>query len=225
MLGGELHVLYEAEEDGRPIVNLAGETLTFGLRLTNPWFDNFTAAVISDPKQIPSYSNSAEAGKLAPPAGIVPPQEIRAAGFWGTLSIKVDAAFYGAPPAFSISFAAKQGEMQYFVVADGYKPADFDSLFTVLAITDNGFGDDGRAQVTFTKVPKAAFKPTDLSPSLLGSDEDFVMMFRSNTLIARRERGLSKIQLKRNGDVLIEQLPQPTPDRPRAISIVHVSKP
>jgi hypothetical protein len=51
------------------------------------------------------------------------------------------------------------------------------------------------------------------------------LLFRSQAPVARRQRGRRKIQLNRNGEVLIEHLPQPGAERATADLIVHLSKP
>ncbi len=71
VLAGRLHVLYEAEKPGVPINSLVGQTLLFGLRLTNSSFSNFTNPVGIDAKQTPFYSNSNNPTVLEPAKGIV----------------------------------------------------------------------------------------------------------------------------------------------------------
>ena len=55
---GRLQVLFEGEA-GAPVSSLAGQTLLFGLRLVNPYFDNVTAPVLAETDRIPLYQNSA----------------------------------------------------------------------------------------------------------------------------------------------------------------------
>lgn len=69
VLDGRLHVLFEVDSDNNPVTSLAGETFTFGLRLVNPWFGNFTAPVISG-KLVPFYTNSGNSQLLDAPIGI-----------------------------------------------------------------------------------------------------------------------------------------------------------
>ena len=147
--------------------------------------------------------------------------ELRNAGAWGILAVKIDAGMYAAPAAFSINFTARQQQLKYFVVASNFTPTEFDQL----DISDKGFGDESRTEVTFDKVPTASFTAADIAPSLLDDGTGRIVMFRSQAPVARRERGLRKLQLNRNGDVLVEHLPQPGADRAQAHLIVHLTKP
>jgi hypothetical protein len=136
-------------------------------------------------------------------------------GIWGLLAIKIDAAFYATPPAFSIVFTPREESLKYYVVANNFNPAEFAQLNVI----DAGFTDEGRPELKFNK------KVSDLAPALLGGDGASIALFESQTAIARRQKGLRKIHLNRNGDVLIEHLPQPGPDRSQAQQIIHLSKP
>jgi hypothetical protein len=146
--------------------------------------------------------------------------DLRDGGSWGILDLKIDAGFYAIPAAFTIKLAAREEPLKYYVVAANFSQGEFDQL----SVADNGYMDDGRPQVTFTKVLPALFTSDDISPDLLGDGSGRVVMFRSLTPVARRQRGSRKIQLTRNGDVLVENLSQPGPNRPRSDFIVHLSK-
>ena len=63
---GGLHVLYEAAEDGTPLVPVAGRKLRFGLKLLNPFFSNITEFAI----KTPLYRNAPAAATLAAPQGV-----------------------------------------------------------------------------------------------------------------------------------------------------------
>jgi hypothetical protein len=147
--------------------------------------------------------------------------ELRGVGVWGIVSINIDHLFYIAPPVLSLEFVARQEPLKYFVVARNFTASEFDQL----GVSDNGFNEENRAMLTFEKLLPADFTGSDISPSLLGDSTCRIVMFRSQLPVARRERGLRKIQLNRNGDVLVEHLPQPGADRPQAHLIVHLSKP
>lgn len=147
--------------------------------------------------------------------------ELRSAGVWALLAISVDAGFYAAPPALKLQFSAQQEQLKYFVVAKNFSQADFDQL----NVTDNGFNEEGRPAMNFEKILPAAFSAADIAPALLGDGGERIVMFRSTTAVARRERGHRKVQLSRNGDVLIAHLPQPATDKPQAHFVIHLSKP
>ncbi len=55
MQAGQLHVLFEAGEDNQPVQDIAGLELLVGLRLRNPYFEYFTAAL---PEPFPLYANA-----------------------------------------------------------------------------------------------------------------------------------------------------------------------
>ncbi len=147
--------------------------------------------------------------------------KLRSAGLWGLIAITVDAGFYAAPPALTLDFTARQEQLKYFVVAKNFTQLEFDQL----NVTDNGFNEEGRPQLNFDKVPPNLFSATDISPALLGDGDSRIVMFRSLAAVARNERGFRKIQLNRNGDVLVSHLPQPSADKPQAHFIIHLSKP
>jgi hypothetical protein len=67
---GRLNLRFEADAAGGPICNLAGQTLLFGLRLVNPFFDNVTKPVLSERGLIPLYRNGAAPGALDAPVGV-----------------------------------------------------------------------------------------------------------------------------------------------------------
>jgi hypothetical protein len=145
--------------------------------------------------------------------------ELAQGGVLGIVEVRIAAGFYAAPAAFEIAFAARQETLKYYLVAKGYGGAELEQL----AVIDAGFTDEARPQVAFDRVPGAELTADDLPPALLGNPAE-VVLFRSAAPVARRERGRRKIQLKRNGDVLIEHLPQPGAERAAADLIVHLSK-
>lgn len=59
----------------------------------------------------------------------------------------------------------------------------------------------------------------------LGGPGTSLLLFQSGVPIARRARGLRKVQLKKNNDALITNLPQPVSESSTADLIVHLSKP
>jgi hypothetical protein len=147
--------------------------------------------------------------------------ELAREGVFGVAEVRIDAGFYNAPAAFNIAFEARQETLRYYLVVKRYTATEIDQL----SVSDAGFTEEGRPEVTFTKVPAASFTPAEIPPSLLGDAEATVVLFRSQAPVARRERGRRKIRLNRNGDVLVEHLPQPGAERATADLIVHLSKP
>lgn len=147
--------------------------------------------------------------------------ELHRAGLWGLLAIQVAAAHYDTPAAFTLNFSARHEWLKYYVVANRFSQPEFDQL----QVTDTGFAEQGRTQLNFTRVPPTAFSTSDPEPALLSADHDRVVLFQSTDVVARREHGLRKIQLHRNGDILVAHLPQPTAASQQAQFIVHLSKP
>lgn len=147
--------------------------------------------------------------------------ELLAAQVFGMVEIKIDSGFYAAPPTFSLAFAARQETLKYYVVATNYSDADF----ALLSINDAGYTSDGRAQVSFTSVPAASFATDDIAPQFLGDASTKVVLFKSAATVARTDKARTKIQLLKNGEALISNLPQPSQDRTDANLIIPISKP
>lgn len=285
---GKLHLLFEADETGAPLVSLAGQTLRIGLKLLNPSFGNLTGGGFgfafyrnaADPVQLnaaeerrlvgPIFTHSltdaarpvtvtlkengggviqtdtvaAEAGRSAlsydltgRSAGpyrvdeVYPGSsaavlyyldpELGRSGAFGVVEVTIGGSFYAAPPAFEIAFNAKEETVKYYLVARNYT----DTEFSQLSVSDAGFAEEGRPQLTFTRVAPAAFTADEIAPALLGGSDAKVVLFKSQTAVARREKPRKKIQLKKNGDVLIPHLPQPGEGKPNSEMIIQISKP
>jgi hypothetical protein len=143
--------------------------------------------------------------------------ELQTQGVFGFVEIKMTDDFKLTPPKFTISFAAKQEIIKYYVIANNYT----DSEFKTLSIADGG--EESRGAISFLP---AALTPEDLSPSILIGDKNArVALFKSQSTVAWQEKARQKIQLKKNGDVLIANLPQPRIDRANTDVIVQISKP
>lgn len=147
--------------------------------------------------------------------------ELAGQGVFGIVDIQIANSFYATPPAFEISFAAKQETLKYYLVAHNYSAAEMAQL----SVNDAGFADDGRSEVQFSKLGTAAWTAADLSPTLLNDGNASLLLFRSQVLVSRQEQARKKIQLRKNGEVLIEHLPQPGASHVGSDLVVHVSKP
>jgi hypothetical protein len=133
------------------------------------------------------------------------------------VEIDVDSTLYEAaqPVALRVAFIARSEPLNYYVVAREYSAVEFNQLTVV---------DEGTApKLTFTRIDAAAFTPAEITPAMLGNGDVKIALFRSS-LAARRARGRARLELRRNNDVIIPNLPQPGADRPGADIIVHVSK-
>ncbi len=67
VMDGRVHVLFEAAEDGTPLLTLPGARLRLGLRLANPSFLNFTILPMTPGAEVAVYANRAAATALVPP--------------------------------------------------------------------------------------------------------------------------------------------------------------
>jgi hypothetical protein len=147
--------------------------------------------------------------------------ELQAVGVVGVVHLVVDPAFYEAPPEFTVEYGARKEVLRYYVVATNYKDKDFDDL----VVSDEGFEEEKRDRVTFARVPSGNFGVEEQPVAALGgSDASSVVLFKSQGLVSRRQGGRKNIRLKRNDDVLIDNLPQPQPERASADLVVHLSK-
>ncbi|BAY09877.1 hypothetical protein [Calothrix sp. NIES-2098] len=153
--------------------------------------------------------------------------ELQREGIFGVLAITIADSFYTNPRAFTLSFAAKEETLKYYVVGKNYSDADIEQL----AVADGG--EEGRSPINFTKVLAADFTDEDISPSLLGNGDAKIALFKSQTPLPRQEKARQKIQLRhlqqKDGEVeeriLIPHLPQPSGDRTNADLIIQLTKP
>lgn len=128
---------------------------------------------------------------------------------------------YSDPNVFEIPFQAKEETLEYYFVVKGYSNDDI----TALEVDDNGFTEDGRPQLTFTKTLHTAPGYDGLDADLLRSGDETVILFRSGANVPRRVTGRKKIQLIKGTEVLITHLPSPGPEKADAHMIIHLSKP
>lgn len=285
---GKLHILYEADDNGIALNNLAGSRLQFGMKLLNPLFSNFTEFAIPTPL----YRNTAAAGSLDPamvvaltgrllrhaitktirpvtiaisdPIGQLLKTEtitskndcstisfdlsgqtagsysvvesyssetetatyyldteLVQAGAFGVVEIMIDNSFYTLPASFMIDFRARRETLKYYVVATNYNSTDFDQL----SVSDDGYAEEERPRIDFTRVLPADFTADEIQPEMLAKTGDRVVLFKSQALVARQEKARKKIQLSKHGDVLIKHLPQAGADRTSGDVVIHISKP
>ena len=115
--------------------------------------------------------------------------------------MNIPSLYYTSPPELSLAFQVKQDLWKYYVVAKNYSGADINQL----SIADEGFNIEGdsRAQLQFTKKLSGAFTANDILPSQLSDNAAEVLMFQSNAPVEWREKSRKKIQLKKNGDILM----------------------
>lgn len=136
------------------------------------------------------------------------------------VEVAVGAGFYTAPPALEVSFAARAELLSYYVVSHRYTEDDVAALEVADADPAVPLAD----RVAFDRFEADEFPAGALEAPLVAGGEP-VVLFRSQGPLQRQERGRRRIQLSKNDDVLIANLPQPGPEQARADVIVHLSKP
>ncbi|WP_077000837.1 hypothetical protein [Variovorax sp. KK3] len=140
-------------------------------------------------------------------------------GAWGLLDLTVVAAHVADGHAFALSFAARSDTLRYYVVAHRLSDTEFNQL----QVLDNGFAAEARPQIAFDRVLPAAFGADHLAPGLLDpSGSARMALFEAQAPVARRARGPAGVELHRNGELLVGNLPQPGADRPDAQFVVHL---
>ena len=157
------------------------------------------------------------AGPAASWALWVAPELVNA---WGVLALSFDAGHLPAGQAFSLNFTARSDTLRYYVVARRFGMAEFNSL----NVQDTGFAAETRPAIVFNRLAPANFNASHLAPALLdpgGSAR--IALFEAQSTVARRARGPVGLELHRNGDVLIGNLPQPGAERHDAQFVVHLS--
>jgi hypothetical protein len=151
--------------------------------------------------------------------------ELAAAGVSLVAALRLSSALYALaePPTLEIAFDAPAQRLEYYVVARNFGSNEFDQL----AVSDRGFGDEGRPEIAFDRVAEADLDPaSDLAPALLGAGAGVrIALFRSRAAVARRERAPRRISLARNGDTLVEHLPAAGAERARPQFVIHLAKP
>jgi hypothetical protein len=183
----------------------ARSTVTFDLRAVPPGALSLRAAYSNASDTLPVYHDP----------------ELLQSGASAIVEVAVDPGFYAAAAPLTIAFATRNDVLRYYVVARNYS----DTEFTQLQVKDLGFGDDGRAEIVFSRVASGAFTGAELPPELLAGAGDRVALFRSQAALPRQARPRRRLQLGRQNEVLIANLPHAGADRASADLIVHVSKP
>lgn len=142
-------------------------------------------------------------------------------GVWGLLDLSVDVGHIVAGHDFALEFAARADTLRYYVVASRFAEADFNQV----QVLDAGFTAEARPQIQFSRVLPAAFGASHLAPAFLDpTGSARIALFEAQAAVTRRVRGPAGVELHRNGDVLVGNLPQPGADRPDAQFVVHLTQ-
>lgn len=147
--------------------------------------------------------------------------ELQQSGAFGVVEITISDEFYTTAPEFAITFQARQETLKYYVIADRYTDTELNQL----SITDAGFTEENRPEISFSTLSSAAFTAEEFSPDLLGNSHSKVVLFKSQAPVMRQQKARRNIRLLKNGDVLIPHLPQPSASHTTADLIIHLSKP
>jgi len=127
VMNGRVHVLFEAAEDGTPLLTLPGARLRLGLQLANPSFFNFTILPTAPGVEAAVYANPAAGTALAAPVaaaltGRVLTRTLSRADRPVTVSV-VNAAHQGPAPL----TVSQAGQPSVSFDLDGFAPG----LYTV----------------------------------------------------------------------------------------------
>jgi hypothetical protein len=145
---------------------------------------------------------------------------------FGVIEIKIDNSFYTTTPKpldpeLEIAFEASKDTLKYYVVAKNNTNALF---FDKLTIVDVGYNEENRPEVLFDRVSGTALGDDDIPAALLGEIPENILLFKSRDKVSRQETARKKIQLTKNGDVLIRHLPQLAADKVNGDIIIQISK-
>lgn len=144
--------------------------------------------------------------------------ELRSEPLFAVAEITISDSFYTTDPAptLVLALAARSEPLSYYVVADGYLETDP----LPLLVTDEGAAEQKRDKITFAPAAGDA----ELLKSLKQGKNTVIKVFRSAGDVPRTAAGRRKIQLKRNGETLIANLPQPGAGSADSNVIVHITK-
>jgi hypothetical protein len=142
-------------------------------------------------------------------------------GVFALIEIALHDVLYQNAASFNIDFSAKEDTLKYYIVAKNYSDSDFSQL----TISDQGFAEQSRSQITFSRVPASDFSTDEIDAGLLHDVSDKITLFKSQTPVKRRQSAFKRIQLARNGEVLIANLPVPAQDKVRRDVIIHLARP
>lgn len=161
------------------------------------------------------------AGETAETDYYLDPELIQYHAF-GLIEIKLEDALLNAKKTkFSIAFASKEETLKYYVVGKRYSQTDLETI----TVADAGFGEEGRSQILFNRVNQPSFSKFDISPDILAPAGSSVVLFKSQSPIARNEKSRKKIQLSKSTDIIIKHLPQPGQEQNNSEMIIQISKP
>jgi len=149
-------------------------------------------------------------------------QELIQMSAFGVIEIKLDEALLNARKTkFTLNFAAREETLKYYIVGKRYSQSELEAI----TVADAGAGEEGRSPILFNRVNQPAFTKFDISPDILAPAGSSVVLFKSQSLVARNEKPRKKIQLSKSSDIIIKHLPQPGQEQSNSEMIIQISKP
>jgi hypothetical protein len=219
VLGGALSVFFRADAEGAPARPLPRSPLRIGLAASSSFFANITEG-FELAAGVLHYANRARGDALDPPARVtlVGDADLSRQSVFGIVEIRVDDSFHRSAPEFNVALRARRETLRYYVVARGFSNGDIGQL----TVSDRA---PAGSAVAFAPVEAADLSAEEKRQlDLLAADGSPALLFRSASAVARHQMGRKRIQLLRNDEALIENLPQPGRERATADVIVHLSK-
>lgn len=157
-----------------------------------------------------------DAGGLPNTSTVYLEPELRSSAVFAAVEIDLSSSYYDAAPEFVLPLAARREVLKYYCVVRGFNPLETSGF----AVHDAGGHGIGFAR-------SLLFAPDDLPATTLGEDTSTntqVLLFKSLLPVARQALPRRRIQLRRNGEVLLQDLPSPNPTSPHADLVIHLSK-
>jgi|GEM_PF-3166545 len=124
----------------------------------------------------------------------------------------------GKRPPYKVAFTARNGTWKYYIVSRKMSAAD---MISQLRVVDNGFSasDDPHPQIVFNNPANLA--AADQLKNVLAAGESAVLV-TSQAVVSWRQRARKKIELRKNGQAIIESLPNPDTGRPEPVMLIYV---
>lgn len=177
----------------------AGITWQFDVKLTNDFY------TVTESATATSYTYYAD-------------KDLVSSGIFGIVRIINHATLpftYDGTLNYTITFTSRTQPWSYYVVAPGMSGADIMNQLTVVNVPDTGM-----SAIVFTKTyPVPA---NDKTAPLLYKDTSKVALFASNQQLAFSQVPRKRIELRKNGTVLINHMPNPDVFAPGTEMFIYV---
>ena len=147
-------------------------------------------------------------------------EELQGRSLSALFELRLAASMEQTPANLTASFNGVSQVLKYYVVTRNYSAQEQAEL----NIVDNGAVDDQRPAVTFDKILPANFSDEEFPPDLVTPEDASVVLFKSSSVQPRQSAVRHKLQLRRDGDVLIQHLPHAGLGRTTADVIVYLVK-